>query len=127
MSSIQSAMSSIQSKLLSQPLPLSDTASASPFVSKGTIPTPAQDPAKVAQDFESVFTSMMLKEMRNTLEPGSLFGEDSSDIYGGMFDQFLGQHMADSGGIGLARMIQKALDRHTTSTEKHTNAPTKIN
>ena len=105
-------MSSIQSALLAQPLPLSETTASTPFQSKAKLANPAQDPEKVAKDFESVFTTMMLKEMRNTLEPGSLFGEDSSDIYGGMFDQFLGQHMADTGGIGLAKMIQTALVRY---------------
>ena len=42
---------------------------------------------QVAQDFESVFASMLLKEMRQSLEPGSLFGEDSGDVYGGLFDR----------------------------------------
>lgn len=112
-------MSSIQTALLSQPLPLSESAASSPFAAKDkkSLPMPSQSPEKVAKDFEGVFTSMMLKEMRKTLEPGSLFGEDSSDIYGGLFDQFLGQHMADSGGIGLARMIQESLVKAKSEIE----------
>jgi Rod binding domain-containing protein len=107
-------MSSIQSALLSKPLPLSEmsSSSSSPFKSKSG----AQGSDKVAKDFESVFTSMMLKEMRSSLEPGSLFGEDSNDVYGGMFDQYMGQHMADGGGIGLAKMVREALDRMPSST-----------
>jgi len=77
----------------------------------------------VAKDFEGVFASMMLKEMRKTLEPGSLFGEDKSDIYGGMFDQFLGEHISGSGGIGMAKMIREALDRASGSSEKPSVAP----
>ena len=62
------------------------------------------------QGFESVFLSMLLKEMRQTLEPGSLFGNDSSDIYGGMFDQFMAQHLAQGKGMGLAQALMKQLD-----------------
>ena len=51
-----------------------------------------------------------LKEMRKTLEPGTLFGEDSGDVYGGMFDLYLGQQMTQSGGFGLAKMIRESLD-----------------
>lgn len=103
------SISSIQSNLLSKPLPLSEATPGSP--NKPRVSANAQDPEKVAKDFESVFASMMLKEMRNTLEPGSLFGEDKSDIYGGMFDQFLGEHIGATGGMGMAKMIQDALQR----------------
>jgi flagellar protein FlgJ len=99
-------MSSIESISQAQSLPLLQSMAES-FDPK----TNPRSPEKVASDFESVFTSMMLKEMRKTLESGSLFGEDTSDIYGGMFDQFLGQHMVDSGGIGLARMFREAIER----------------
>ena len=120
-------MSSIQASLLSQPLPLSETAAANPFVSKAKMPKPAQDTEKVAKDFESVFASMMLKEMRKTLEPGTMFGEDSSDVYGGMFDQFLGQHLADSGGIGLSNMIHSALNRKSADPSIPSDTTKKLN
>lgn len=100
-------MNSLQSTMLSKPLPLSEATPNSAF----RVETPSKDPGKVSKDFESVFTSMLLKEMRNSLEPGSLFSEDTSDIYGGMFDQHLGQHMVDAGGIGLAKMVREALER----------------
>jgi Rod binding domain-containing protein len=86
-----------------------------------------QSPDKVAKDFESVFASMMLKEMRKSLEPGSLFGDDSSDVYGGMFDQFMGQHMSESGGLGLASMIRQALEKSASlgqTTPTATPTPT---
>jgi Rod binding domain-containing protein len=107
-------MSSVQSALLGQPLPLSE---AFHVETPARAKIPNQDPQKVAQDFESLFTSMMLKEMRKTLEPGTLFGEDSNDVYGGMFDQFLGQHMANSNGIGLANMVQQTLERSIQAEE----------
>jgi Rod binding domain-containing protein len=66
--------------------------------------------AAVAKGFEGLFMSLVLKEMRKTLEPGTLFGKDSGDVQGGLFDLYLGQHLAKSGGLGLARMLQNSLD-----------------
>lgn len=100
-------MSTIQNLSNAHSLPFSAPLSSNPFESKGA----QQSAEQVAADFETVFTSIMLKELRKSLEPGSLFGEDSSDIYGGMFDQFLGQHMANAGGIGLASMVRQSLVR----------------
>lgn len=54
----------------------------------------------VAAEFESLFVSLLLKEMRSTLQDG-LFGGESSDSYGGLFDMYLGRHLAQAGGIGL--------------------------
>lgn len=103
-------MSSIQASLLARPLPLSEAKGSSPL----KLPNPqALQAEKVAKDFESVFTSMMMKEMRKSLESGSFFGDDKSDIYGGLFDQFVGQHLADAGGIGMAKMVREALNRIT--------------
>ena len=39
-----------------------------------------------------MFVSIVLKEMRQTLGPGSLFGSDAADINGGLFDMFMGKH-----------------------------------
>lgn len=61
-----------------------------------------------AKEFESVFLSMMLKEMRNTLDQkdGGLFGKEGSDTFGGMFDMFMGQHLAESQPLGIADAIK---------------------
>jgi Rod binding domain-containing protein len=64
----------------------------------------------VANSFESMFMSEILKEMRQTLDHGGFFGQDNSDIYGGLFDLFLGQHLAQSGGLGIAAMIKRQLE-----------------
>jgi Rod binding domain-containing protein len=48
--------------------------------------------------------------MRQSLDQGSLFGDDRADIYGGMFDMFLGQHIAQGGGLGIARMVKHQLE-----------------
>lgn len=67
---------------------------------------------KVGQDFEALFFSMMLKEMRNSVsseEGGGMFAGEGSDTYGGMFDTFIGNHMATTGQLGLADMVTKSL------------------
>src|SRR6056297_1176075 len=67
----------------------------------------AQGPARqaaAAEATEAMFASMLLKEMRNTLESG-LFGNEGSDTYGQMFDMFMGQHLAESNALGIQTMI----------------------
>jgi Rod binding domain-containing protein len=113
-------MSSIQSALLSQPLPLSDAFGGGGYAK---IKPNLNEEQKAAKDFESVFTTMLLKEMRQTLESDSLFSGDSSDIYGGLFDQFLGQHIADAGGLGLAKVVSEGLDRLKLAERTQPNPP----
>jgi Rod binding domain-containing protein len=64
---------------------------------------------KAATGFESVFLGMLVKEMRQTLDSGGFFGQDTGDVYGGMFDLYMGQHLAKSGGIGLASWLRQQL------------------
>jgi Rod binding domain-containing protein len=78
-----------------------------------------------AQGFESVFLSMLLKEMRQTLGPGSLFGNDSSDIYGGLFDQFMAQHLAQGKGMGLAQALMKQLEPNASHGAPHSQFATR--
>jgi flagellar protein FlgJ len=74
-------------------------------------PRDARSIERTAADMESLFASLMLKEMRQTLEPGSLFGDDASDSCGSLFDLYLGQHVAKSGGLGIADMVKRQLGR----------------
>jgi flagellar protein FlgJ len=75
------------------------------------------------QGFESVFLSMLLKEMRQTLEPGGLFGKDGGDIYGSLFDQFMGQHLAQGKGMGLAQALMRQLEPTTKHAPSHSTQP----
>lgn len=66
--------------------------------------------SRTAKEFEATLVSLLLKEMRQTLEPdGGLFPGDEGDVQGGMFDLFLSQHLADAGGLGLASVIEHSL------------------
>lgn len=53
--------------------------------------------------------TMLLKEMRQTLEPDGMFPGDTGDVQGGLFDMFMSRHLADSGGVGLADAIVRQL------------------
>jgi len=69
---------------------------------------------KIARDFESVFMSLILKELRESLDTsedgsGGLFPSDKSGSLGGIFDMFLSQHLAESSSLGVADMIQQYL------------------
>ncbi len=65
---------------------------------------------QLAVEFESVFVSLLLKEMRQTLNEDSFFAGDQSDTYGGLFDLFMGQHLAQSGALGISQMIDAYLE-----------------
>jgi len=64
----------------------------------------------VGQQFESIFVSMLLKEMRQTASDDGLFAGDNADVYGGMFDMFLGQHIASQGAFGIAELLNSRLE-----------------
>ena len=71
---------------------------------------------KIGEDFESIFLSMMLKEMRNTIsseEGGGMFAGEGSDTYGGLFDMFMSQHMAKGNQLGIGQAIESYLGNKT--------------
>jgi flagellar protein FlgJ len=73
-----------------------------------------QQPEELAKEFESVFVSMLVKQLRQTAgQDSGLFPGDNSDTFGGMFDMYLGRHIAQSGGIGLAESISAAIQKQT--------------
>ncbi len=74
-------------------------------------PRNGQSIESVARGFEETFLALLTKEMRQTLEPNTLFGHDSGDAFGGMFDQFMGKHLAQAGGVGLTANLKQQLER----------------
>lgn len=70
---------------------------------------------EVAKQFESLFTNMLLKSMRDANKSFSdgdtLFGSDQADFYQDMFDNQLSMHLAQGGGLGLADMLVQQLTR----------------
>jgi Rod binding domain-containing protein len=71
---------------------------------------------KSGEEFEGVFLSLMLKEMRNTLD-GGFFGEESSDTYGGMFDMFVGQDLAKSQPLGISKILLESYSKNAPAAD----------
>ncbi|QDT56233.1 Peptidoglycan hydrolase FlgJ [Caulifigura coniformis] len=58
-----------------------------------------------AKQVEGLFVSMLLKTMRETMA-SEMFGGDGADVWGGMFDQSMGEHIVSAGGLGLVEQLQ---------------------
>jgi flagellar protein FlgJ len=64
---------------------------------------------KVAMQFESLFTQMMLKSMRDASLGEGIFDNDKTTFYRDLYDQQIALHLSESGGIGLAAVIKRQL------------------
>jgi flagellar protein FlgJ len=63
-----------------------------------------------AKQFEGMFLSMMLKEMRKTVPESELFNSNSMKLYQDMYDQQMALEMAKEGPLGLATMLKNNLN-----------------
>jgi flagellar protein FlgJ len=61
--------------------------------------------AEAAEQFESVFLALVLKQMRQSSFGDGLIPGDDGDIVGGMFDQYMAEHISAGGGMGLAESL----------------------
>lgn len=89
---------------------------------KGQAPTALKE---AARQFESLFTQMLLKSMREanrSFGENSLFGSDQGDMYQDMFDDQIAMQLSKGKGLGLADMLVRQLQGGVQSTEK-TSAP----
>ena len=65
--------------------------------------------SEAAQAFESLFASMLVKEMRSSVD-GGFFGEGpGAETYGEWFDKEMGASIAADGGLGLAGVLKVQL------------------
>ncbi len=65
---------------------------------------------QVSQQFESMFTSMMLKSMREAnavFEDDSLVTSDETKFYRDMYDQQLALHLSHNKGLGIADVLYR--------------------
>lgn len=60
---------------------------------------------EMAQEFESLMLSQLIKQMRQASGGEGMFPGDKSDTYGGMFDMMIGKHLTESGGFGIANEL----------------------
>jgi flagellar protein FlgJ len=72
---------------------------------------------KVARQFESLFTQMMLKSMRDAGLGEGIFDSKQTRFYRDMYDQQIALHLSESGGIGLAEVIKRQLGGETPEQE----------
>ncbi|WP_282338185.1 flagellar assembly peptidoglycan hydrolase FlgJ [Pseudomonas sp. PS02288] len=91
---------------------------------KGKNRDSAENVKKVAQEFESLFLSQMMKSMRSANEvladKDSPFSSQTSKQYQDMHDQQLAMNLSKEGGIGLAGVLERQLS-HTTSNAGRKN------
>ena len=65
---------------------------------------------KLAGEFESIFTELVLKSMRSSVQNGGLIdGGNGEDIFKGMLDSEYSKAMADQRSSGIADSIEKHL------------------
>lgn len=96
-----------------------------PAQSRPTLQTKSNDrAAETAKEFEATILAMLLKDMRQSLDPDTLFPGDTSDIQGGLFDMYMSRHLADSGGTGLAAIVARQIRDTAGSTNAARSIPT---
>jgi Rod binding domain-containing protein len=65
----------------------------------------------VAREFEKLFASQLVKELRNTLQDGFFGDGPGADTYNAWFDDHLGGVLADDGVFELVGILRAGLPR----------------
>lgn len=68
---------------------------------------------EVGQQFEAYFISYLLKVMRDTVPEGAIANKQGAYFYS-FYDEEIGRRAAESGGIGIAQMVQDHADKNFT-------------
>lgn len=75
---------------------------------------------EACQGFEAMFLNIMYNEMRNTVPKNELFGHDNADdILQSMRDTAMMNAAAESGGVGLAKMLYDQLKLDSKAIVAH--------
>lgn len=86
----------------------------SQFLTKADIVARNEQTKKATKAFESLFTSMMLKEMRKaTPKSNFLNGGAAEGIFNDMFDNSMAEQMVSGHGFGLAEVMYRQLEIKT--------------
>lgn len=86
-------------------------------------PASDQELRAVARQFESLFTHMLLKNMRAASFGPGIMDNDQSEFYRDMFDERLAREMAKGGGMGIAELLVRQLGRADAGKDGETRAP----
>jgi flagellar protein FlgJ len=79
---------------------------------------------EAARQFESLFTDMMLKAMREAKLGDGLGDSEESHLYQDMYDQQLALQMSQGKGLGLADLLVQQLTRSAATTSATATSPT---
>lgn len=66
---------------------------------------------KAAQEFESMFLQIVLKNMRATVSQDGLMDSEETRFYTSMLDQQMAQDLSKTGKLGFARMLENQFNR----------------
>jgi len=72
---------------------------------------------KAAKQYEAFFVSYLMKVMRETVHESEMSGKMGSYFYS-FYDQEIGNRAADSGGIGIVKMVQDYIETNYPPTAK---------
>lgn len=80
---------------------------------------------QAAQSFEALFSSLLIRQLRESSQElgEGLFIGDHADIFGGLFDYYLGQFLAQRQQLGIGRMIQQQYERWQKASSQSKDAP----
>ncbi|MDP7033129.1 MAG: rod-binding protein [Planctomycetota bacterium] len=82
------------------------------------IPSGKKGLEKVAKEFESLFLSMMMKQMRQSVKKNELFsGGRGEEIFQPMLDQEFAAAGAQSQSLGIARLLVDQFSNHVSASE----------
>lgn len=82
-------------------------------VSQPTVRPNNYNAKKVAEDFESLFTSLMLRSMRRTVSRGDLIPENIGEkIYTSMLDDEYASIIAKNASFGLSDLILREIEKN---------------
>ena len=66
---------------------------------------------EAGKQFESYFVSHLLKVMRETVPEGAIANKQGAYFYS-FYDEEIGRRAAESGGIGIAQMVQEHAEKY---------------
>jgi len=79
-------------------------------------PSGLSDARNVANEFESIFSGMLIKAMRKTVPDGGLLPKNiSTDIYTSMLDDEYGRLLSKHASLGLSDLLVKEMEREGNS------------
>jgi peptidoglycan hydrolase FlgJ len=74
-----------------------------------------QQMIQAGRKFEAYFISYLLKVMRETVPEGTIANKQGSYFYS-FYDEEIGMRAAESGGIGIAKMVQEYAQQYFASS-----------